>query len=319
MYGNGQTTAILSHGENGKQFYAYGGDFGDLPNDGVFCIDGMMYPDRSPHTAYYEYKKLIQPVEAVSYENEKLTLKNRRFFTDLSDLSGTWQLYSDGVAVAGGEIDISDIAPQAQKQIELKLPKAEGDVYLDVIFTQKIIAKYADIGFEAARAQFKINEAEAVRYKPTGSLKITEYGHELLIEGTGFKAVFDTYKGMLSGYELEGSSLIDMGFMPSFWRAPTDNDRYIAPKVWEKIGLDKLQQRVKAMDIETTDIHIDITIEFIHSPYITKPLFETVCKYSVFADGAINCDITFIPTEEMTGKNTSIPNGWAHHGSLTMN
>ena len=297
---------ILSHGENGQQFYAYGGDFGDMPNDGVFCIDGMMYPDRSPHTAYYEYKKAIQPIEAVSYENGKLTLKNRRFYTDLSDLSGVWQLCADGDTVAGGELDLSGIAPQTQKQISLILPEVEGDVYLDIIFTQKIPAKYADVGFEAARAQFKINEAEAVHYKPSGSLKTAEYGHELLIEGTGFKAVFDTFKGRLSGYETEGSSLIDMGFMPSFWRAPTDNDRYIAPNVWEKIGLDKLQPRVKSLDVETSDSNVIITVEFVHAPYITKPLFETMCKYSIFADGSINCDITFIPTEEMMRHNTSI-------------
>ena len=301
---------ILRTDEDGQEYYAYGGDFGDMPNDGVFCIDGMMRPGRTPHTAYYEFKSAIQPAEFVSFEKGKLVIKNRRFYTDLSDLSAIWQLNCDGQTTASCEIDLSGIAPQSQKEVKIDLPAHEGYAYLDIIVLQKTPAPYADTGFEVARGQFELSVAKTEYAAPdtSASLKVTESGNEILIEGDGFTAAFDKFSGTVSGYEANGVNLIERGPLPDFWRAPTDNDRDIAPKVWEKIGLDKLQNRIISLEIDAGKNRVKMSVGFVHAPYILKPLFETFCEYTVFADGSINCDVEFVPTEHLASmKDVHVP------------
>ena len=301
---------ILQSDENGEEYYAYGGDFGDMPNDGVFCIDGMMWPDRTPHTAYFEFKSAIQPVEFISFKNGKLLVKNRRFFTDLNDLSGVWQLNCDGQCVSSGEIDISGISPQSEKEVGIDLPACEGYVYLDILVLQKTPAPYADTGFEAARGQFEVAAAKTEYLAPDNSqsLKVTETGNKILIEGEDFSITFDTFSGTVSGYEINGVQMLERGPLPNFWRAPTDNDRYIAPRLWQKIGLDKLQNRVKSMETQIEKNKVKISVGFVHSPYILKPPFETMCEYTIFYDGSINCDIEFIPGEHLAAmKDVHVP------------
>ncbi len=295
---------ILTHNECGEAYYAYGGDFGDMPNDGIFCVDGMCYPDRTPHTAYYEFKKAIQPVEAVSFENNVLTIKNRRFYTDLSDLSGVWQLSSNGQTVASGEMAIKDTAPQSTKEIKLELPKACGHVYLDIVFTQSTPAKYADTGFEVARAQFEIAAADTQYIKPKAAdeFTISESEYEIEVAGHDFSIVFDTFHGTISSYEAGGIPIITRGPEPNFWRAPTDNDQNVAHEVWQKLGLDKLQSRVTLADVSWDTSKAVFQVNKIHSPYTTQPLFETRSTYTVVSDGSINCDIEFIPTEYLMDK-----------------
>ncbi len=292
---------ILQIDENGNEYYAYGGDFGDMPNDAEFCVDGLCYPDRTPHTALLEFKSAIQPVEMISFESGKLTLKNRRFYTGLNDLSGIWQLNADGKIIASGEISCSKLGPQETGEFEIALPKVVGEVYLDVVFTQKIPNKYAEIGFEVARGQFEISSAQASYYPVPKQEKISieEYEYDVIIRGNDFAVSFDTFTGTISGYKARNTHLIERGPMPSFWRAPTDNDRYIATEHWEKVGLDKLQTRVTSFDFSYDEYKAELEFSFIHSPYTTKPLFESVVKYTVISDGSVKCDIKFSPTKHL--------------------
>ena len=301
---------ILQYTEDGEEYYAYGGDFGDMPNDGVFCIDGMMCPDRTPHGAYYEFKKAIQPVEFISYKNKTLKIKNRRFYSNLNDLSGVWQLNRNGETILSGEVGLEGLAPQSEKEIIIDHPECEGHSYLDIIIHQKTPAPYADSGFEIARGQFELSAAKTEYSEPSeaGNIKVTEYEHEVLIEGEDFKVTFDVFRGTISGYEISGVEMLGRGPLPNFWRAPTDNDRHIAPNVWEKIGLDKLQSRIKSFEIKPDKNKVKLSVGFVHAPYILKPLFETLCEYTVFGDGSINCCIEFIPTEHLTSmKDVHIP------------
>ncbi len=292
---------ILQIDDSGSEYYAYGGDFGDMPNDAEFCVDGLCYPDRTPHTGLMEFKSAIQPVEMVSFKSGKLTIKNRRFYTDLSDLCGIWQLNSDGETVASGEILCSSLAPQTTKEYKINLPKAEGEVYLDIVFTQKVPQKYAQTGFEVARGQFKISSAEISYYSVSSGNKIEveEYDYDLIIKGNSFSVSFDMFAGTISGYKACGTHMIERGPIPSFWRAPTDNDRNIAPAYWEKIGLDKLQSRITDCDYSWDDYKAEVKFSFIHSPYTTKPLFNSSVEYSVFADGSITCKVKFVPTKHL--------------------
>ena len=292
---------ILQYDENGEEYYAYGGDFGDMPNDAEFCVDGLCYPDRTPHTGLLEFKHAIQPVEIISYENSTLKIKNRRFFTDLNDLFGVWQINCDGQTIASGDICCEDVAAQSVKEIVINLPKVCGDSYLDIIFLQKTPTKYCETGFEVARGQFEISLAktEYSKLPESESISVEEYEHDIYISGNNFSVIFDKFLGTIESYVVNEIEMVERGPLPNFWRAPTDNDRNIAPQVWLKIGLDKLQNRVKSYDLNFDSNQAEITFGFVHAPYTNKPLFETICRFIVFADGSINCETEFTPTEYM--------------------
>lgn len=291
---------ILDFDENHESYYAYGGDFGDKPNDGVFCIDGMNYPDRTPHTALIEFKKVIQPVGIISYEDGLLTIKNKRYYTDLSDLMGIWQLTQNGEIVKSGELDNKNINPQDTMAFKLDLPQLEGHVYLDIIFLQKNPTKWAEFGFEIAREQFELNTATQynVSNDEYNEIQVIEEQNLIYVKGNDFNIVFDTFIGTLIGYEHNGIEMLSRGALPNFWRAPTDNDILIKKK-WEEIGLDKLQNRITSCTWKHDNKSVLIKIDMVHAPYIKRPLFETHTEYIINCDGSVNCSIEFTPTSHL--------------------
>ena len=112
--------------EDGKRHFAYGGDFGDKPNDGAFCIDGLMSPERKPHSGLIEYAKVIQPVavSAIDLAAGRVSIMNRRFHTDLTDLNGIWQLTRDGHEVTSGNLGLLEIGP-GNVGVHAPLPPAQ--------------------------------------------------------------------------------------------------------------------------------------------------------------------------------------------------
>ena len=109
----------------GNEKWKYGGDFGDKPNDANFCINGLVWPNREPHPAMYEFKKIAQPVhaDAIDLENGDLELFNRRYFTNLDDILLEWRLEIDGITVQKGTIKTLKANPRDKMQISLNLKK----------------------------------------------------------------------------------------------------------------------------------------------------------------------------------------------------
>lgn len=301
---------ILQYDDDGEGYYAYGGDFGDKPNDGIFCIDGLCYPDRTPHTSLMEFKKVIQPVDIISFTDGILKIKNRRYYTDLSDLMGIWHLSCDGEIITSGELDCASLMPQTLLDIKIDLPNLIGHVYLDIVFQQKTPAIWADTGFEIARGQFEISCAKVnlIDASDFEDIKLIHEDNLLNIKGDGFNVVFDTFKGTVISYEYNSIDMLILGPLPNFWRAPTDNDVLNAAVTWEKIGLDKLQKRISSCTWTSDDKKVTIKVHFVHSPYILKPLFETHCKYEIYADGSIDYSVNFIPTDHLVSiKDVHLP------------
>jgi beta-galactosidase/beta-glucuronidase len=300
---------ILQFDEHGHTYFAYGGDFGDKPNDGVFCIDGLNYPDRTPHTGLTEFKKIIQPVGIVSFEDGLLTIKNKRYYTDLSDLVGIWQLSKNGDVVKSGELDTNNINPQETMTYKLDLPELDGHVYLDIMFLQKAPTKWADFGFEVARGQFEINTATQYELSPKDFdyIEVFEEPNLIYVKGNDFGIAFDTFNGTIIGYEHNGIEMLSRGALPNFWRAPTDNDILIKNK-WEEIGLDRLQNRITECNWEYDNKSVYIKVDMIHSPYSLRPLYQTHTEYVINCDGSINISIEFSPTKYiLEEKNLHIP------------
>lgn len=260
--------ALVKTAEDGTEFYAYGGDFGDSPNDGNFCMNGLVFPDRSPHPGLMEVKYVQQPVE-VSWSNEEaheVTVMNRNFFTDLSDLSINWFLLADGKKEYVGTLGNKSINPRETGTLRIPLPELmnteQKEYILEFSFTLTEDNTYAKKGHEVAWAQLPLsmNKWEIAQGREAEILETIGSESQLdLRAGTTLWKV-DLMTGDLLSWKENGAEILTSGPEASLWRAPTDNDlggdkNSFAAK-WTAFGLDSLQvlvTEVNDMELEDGD------------------------------------------------------------------
>jgi beta-galactosidase/beta-glucuronidase len=300
--------ALLDHTEDGEPYYAYGGDFGDLPNDGNFCVDGLVWPDRTPHTGLIEYKKAIEPfrTEGVDLKNKRIRITNLYDFILPVHVDCKWNLLADGEIVQEGTLDISDIKPHESKEFVLDYEIDEKDntkeYFLNVIFTLKKNLSWAPASHELCKTQLEL-PVEAMTTLVLSSemedLYVEDQDRFVYIEGEDFVASFDKLTGLLDSYVYKDTVVMEQGPKESLWRAPTDNDKYVAPK-WRQFGFDKLQRRVVSFDYSKDDVKnvVQIRVETVLGAYAVKPVFKTVVEYTVFGNGDILVKSKFVPLRE---------------------
>ena len=215
----------------GSPSFSYGGDFGDHPNDGNFCVDGLVYPDRRVHTGLEELKQAIMPVAVREVKPGTVAIKSRRYFKSLSDISMAWTVKVDGKAVKSGVHPNLDIAPEAEEVFEIvpenELP-AHGTVTLDLSFRQNKPTEWADVGYEVGFAQFIYERAEKIKAAPAlYPVELCENREEytVTVGETAYK--ISKFSGMITDICDNGEHLITKPVVPQIWRAPTDNDRNV--------------------------------------------------------------------------------------------
>ncbi|NBH73695.1 DUF4981 domain-containing protein [Clostridiaceae bacterium] len=261
----------------GRDMYFYGGDHGEYPQDGNFCMDGLVYPDRTPHTGLLEYKNVHRPARVRSYDQETgiLVLKNEMNFVDLKDyLEISYEVSADGRAVAAGKIDGADIPKILPgREARLLLPVAvpdKGKVYLKVLYTLKEADDFRKqghvLGFDeiALANRDPRNQtgllwlAEAETDSPKlPQLKISETPEQLIVEGSGFTYVYNKLYGMFGQLRAAGKEFLDRPMELNVWRAPTDNDMYIKEE-WKKAMYDRAVSRAYVTNYTLTAEYLEI-------------------------------------------------------------
>jgi len=247
--------------ENGKAMYWYGGDHGELQHDGNFCLDGLVYPDRTPHTGLLEYKNVHRPLRA-SYDagRQILTVENHMDFMDPDGkISAAWTLTLDGSQIAEGPLAIPSIAPHTCAEIPLSFTVPDkGRCFLTVTYVLKKEAFGLPAGHELGFDEIRIPTAEPRALKAAGllagtdrvrpdadkmdagaagaqaaadpqqtspgALTVTETERFLVIEGQGFTYQLDTLSGLFTSLKVHDRELLDRPIDFNVWRAPTDND-----------------------------------------------------------------------------------------------
>ncbi len=217
----------------GAPSFTYGGDFGDHPNDGNFCVDGLVYPDRRPHTGLFELKQAIKPfrVEAVEPSACKFRVRNLRFFKNLDDAELFWSLERNGVSVASGKTDALNIEPQRARTYTADISSVPlyGELYLNISVRTKYPSPWAPAGHELGSAQIKVPAAEYRTYEPerisAPSVSVTERAYAVTVGETVY--TFDRVSGMISSICDNGREMLVAPVLPTVWRAPTDNDRNV--------------------------------------------------------------------------------------------
>jgi len=280
----------------GTPFYAYGGDFGDQPNDGNFCLDGLVYPDRTPHTGLLELQQVIAPVraEAVNLATGELKLTNRYDFRDLSHLTLCWTLEKDGEPVQSGKIEQLVLAPHSSQRLLLPytLPqKADGRYFLTLSYRLNAPTVWADEGYELAFQQFELPvgkvEQPAMLPETMPALHVADAGNTITIKGNECSYRFDKDAGTFTHLTYQGLQLLAAPPELTVWRAPTDNDRNIRYQ-WMEAGYDRLETHVYAVNISRRDTqHIAIEVDFSLGGYIKKPVIRGTCVWTVYGSGDI--------------------------------
>lgn len=219
---------IRQRTQDGREFFAYGGDFGELLHDGNFVADGLVFPDRTPSPGLAEYKAVVAPVRLV-VETGQVTVTNLLDFSDTTDLLFRWAHETDGVAVAGGELEVAPVGPHGSTTVALPtLSDMSGESWLTIRAVLARDTSWARAGHEVAVGQGMVTAAPARR--PRG-------GH---LDQT----LFNEHTGLLTRV---GAMRVD-GPRLDLWRAPTDNDHgTFGPPVeagWRLVGLDRLMHRV---------------------------------------------------------------------------
>ena len=222
---------------SGRDYWAYGGDFGDEPNDRNFVCDGLVWPDRTPHPGLYEFKHLAQPVrvEAVDARRGRFRLQNRRWFNPLTDLRGMWELLVNGDPVKTGPLPKLTAAPRAAQAVTLSWPKLEltarDEVHVTFRFFTRDATSWCLAGHEVAWSQLSVPVtafAKAPRIvKPAvtaAPVAIETTGEGWLVHAGDTEFAVDRDRGALEHLRVRGRELITRGPQLNVWRAPTDND-----------------------------------------------------------------------------------------------
>ena len=223
--------------EQGRSFWAYGGDFGPpgVPTDGNFLVNGLVSADRKPHPHAWEVKKVYQPVRtrALDLAAGRLVVENRRDFTDLSDLAGSWEVLEDGVAIARGSLPDLRAPPGEADTVELQLPAPSlvpgAEYLLAVRYRARRATESTPADHEVAWDQFAMpvgrpsDVAVAAAAAPLRVREIEGAGR-LEVAGADFSVQFDRTLGTLASWRVDGREIVSAGPAPNFWRAPTDND-----------------------------------------------------------------------------------------------
>lgn len=273
---------IYSYTADGKRYLAYGGDHGMKPNDGMFCMDGVMQADLSPKAQYFEVKKVYQNVgvSAVDMTKGRIEIFNKNYFEPLNDYQVVWSLWKDGQCVldkqpiAGAS---TDIAPRGRKEYTLPYDYAKLDpaseYFVKVQFLLADKKPWAGKGFTQMEEQLPVRpaleEAPAIATlakSDEGIRRMTD-GDITTLSGKGFEAKFDGKTGSLWSLRYNGMTIIRDGQGPKLdaFRAPTDNDAGIGfEKAWWQNGLYDLQHKALSSNITTRKdgaVQLSYTVE----------------------------------------------------------
>lgn len=233
--------AVRTGGDDRRPHYAYGGSFGDTPNSGNFCMDGLVYPDRRPHTGMLEMREAIKPFRIFrdTEHPNRFAIENRRDFTDLSDIYLHWTLEHDGRPAASGMVSELAAKPREIGYFELSLPEfLNGTVCLNVSIRQKNTSWWCEAGDEIGREQIVLRREDTLPriLRPRMSPILDENEKTLSVRCGETVYAFDKATGLLAGLTDNGRTLIDTPVTVEMTRAPMDNDKYIRAK-WQAIGL----------------------------------------------------------------------------------
>lgn len=301
--------------ENGEVFYRYGGDFGDDPTNGNFCIDGLLMPDRTPSPALLEYKKVIEPVHTYAVDLEKglLKVENKYDFIPLDHLTLHYEITLNDTVLSSGEFSLLSIPARSAKEIELPLKidykrAYAGDVLLTISYSTNRFTDWSPAGHVLATAQFELDvQKEEIELIPSGELFVEESNWRLTIRSENVEWVFDKVAGKLLEGSKDGVKLIEAGPELQFWRAPIDNDMYLLKDYKEKYFMHLWHERMEKFQYEIEKEKVVLTIDTVNGTTNASWFYRCRQRYEIYPNGDILYEVAGEPAGETDQAPAMIP------------
>ena len=302
----------IAHGtaENGKTRYYYGGDHGETIHDGNFCVDGLVYPDRTPHTGLLEYKNVYRPVRIVSYdqENGQMVLHNYMDFDDLKDYVDIfYEMTQDGLTVEKGKLANVVASPHSDAKVEFKLQVPNtGKIYLKLIYRLKKEMPLLEHGYELGFDEIKLaNEddrnRQAVKWleqeKVIGTIAVKENDKQIVLQAKDFTYVLDKRTGLFENVQFAGRSYINHPMELNIWRAPTDNDMYIKLE-WKKAHYDAAYTRAYRIEVLQNKHGVLIMEHLAVVADTVQKILDVEMTWKINEDGKIEAVIEAVKDKE---------------------
>ena len=302
----------IAHGtaENGKTIYAYGGDHGEEIHDGNFCMDGLVYPDRTVHTGLLEYKNVYRPARVISYNKEsgELVLHNYMDFDDLKDyVKISHELTQDGLVISKGILPELSVAPHGEGKTNLKINVPEnGKCYLKLIYHLKKELPLLDedhiLGFdeiEVSKEDTKCKLAEKWIPKTVvdSELQVNENDTQIHIKGREFAYTIDKRTALFTEMKFAGREYLNHPMELNIWRAPTDNDMYIKSE-WKKAHYDKAYTRAYTTEVVQGKHGVKITSHASVVAETVQKILDVTITWKIEAAGKIDADIAVTKDDE---------------------
>lgn len=259
---------LLKVDDQGREYWAYGGDFGDTINDHNFCINGLIWPNRQPHPAMFECKKIQQPVsvQAKDLQAGVIEITNKNYFSNLSQYRVEWELAVDGQIVQQGHLVDLNIPPSTSREVTIPFETPQlwpgAECFLNVRFVLPEATLWAEAGHEVAWEQFQLPvqtpDPIPISFVELPPLELDQTDQNLTIIGADFQLTFDKAAGQIESLTFRQTEILKNGPMLNIWRAPTDNDgiKYKAEAKgpllaeWLQAGLDRLERQTRRMTVE---------------------------------------------------------------------
>ena len=302
----------IAHGtaENGKTIYAYGGDHGEEIHDGNFCMDGLVYPDRTVHTGLLEYKNVYRPARVISYDKEsgELVLHNYMDFDDLKDyVKISYELTQDGLVISKGKLPEASVAPHSEGKINLKINVPEsGKCYLKFIYHLKKELPLLDedhiLGFDEIEvsqkdAKCQLAEKWVEKTVTDSELQVSEDDTQIHIKGREFAYTIDRRTALFTEMKFAGREYLNHPMELNIWRAPTDNDMYIKSE-WKKAHYDKAYTRAYTTEVVQGKHGVKITSHASVVAETVQKILDVTITWKIESAGKIDADIAVTKADE---------------------
>lgn len=301
--------------ENGKDIYYYGGDHGEYPNDGNFCMDGMVYPDRTPHTGLLEYKNVHRPVRVVSYNQTEgiVLLKNEMNYLSLQEyVDVTYEVTCDGALVESGRLDLTDvpaIRPHQTGNVQLPVNVPEkGRVYLKLTYQLKHADAFCSQGYELGFDEILLENVDESNRRVTDwlnsnaenteAIEVEETEQQLIVKGVRFCYTYDKLHGIFGQLEADGKVLLDRPMEVNVWRAPTDNDRIICVE-WQKARYHQTITRAYTTKYAVTATGVEIHSKIALLAITVQRLMDIETVWKIDTDGRISVKMDVAKNPEL--------------------
>ena len=289
-------SVFMGKTNEGKSKYYYGGDFGEFPHDGNFCMDGLVYPDRTPHTGLKEYKNVIRPLRVRKGDGDKeFIFHNYLDFTNAKDyLTLSWKLMQDGAEIASGIVEGLDIAPHGEQAIALPLEIPEtGTVTADFFLTRKNDGGLTKAGQRLGTDQVILRREDARKdcgKKAEASVNVAETGRAIIFTGEGFRYVFNKETGVFDEMVYQNRTILQKPMEFNIWRAPTDNDRNIRGQ-WQEAGYDRTISRCYSAKVEMDGGKAVLKTTCSLSAIYLQKLVEMEAVWTICPCGGLKADV----------------------------